>query len=126
VRVHVDREAEVAGQVAAHLVPGAAGVVAAHDVPVLLHEQRVRARRVHRELVHAVPDLRLLGGDLTGLQALVDGQPAGAAVVGAEGTGGADGGEDAPLVGGVQQDRVQAQPARTGLPLRSRAVAAQP
>src|SRR5947207_2664695 len=33
VRVHVDREPEVARQIPAHLLPRYAGVVAAHDVP---------------------------------------------------------------------------------------------
>ena len=47
VRVHVDREAEVGRQVAADLAPGVAGVVAAHHVPVLLHEEHVRGARVH-------------------------------------------------------------------------------
>ena len=57
VRVHVDHEAEVGGQVAADLLPGIAGVVAAHHVPVLLHEEHVRARRVHGDVVNAVADL---------------------------------------------------------------------
>ena len=57
VRVHVDRKAEVGGQVAADLVPRLAGVVAAHDVPVLLHEQHARTRPVHRDAVNAVTDL---------------------------------------------------------------------
>ena len=42
VGVDVDDEPEVGGQVAADLLPRLAGVVAAHDVPVLLHEQRLR------------------------------------------------------------------------------------
>ena len=41
-----------------------AGVVAAHDVPVLLHEQHVRARRVHRDAVDAVADLGVRVGDV--------------------------------------------------------------
>jgi hypothetical protein len=41
VRVHVDREAEVGGQIAADLLPAVAGVVAAHNVPMLLHEEYV-------------------------------------------------------------------------------------
>ncbi len=44
VGVDVDDEAEVGGQIAADLVPVVAGVVGAHDVPVLLHEERVGAR----------------------------------------------------------------------------------
>jgi hypothetical protein len=34
-RVHVDHEAEIGGQVAADLMPGIAGVVAPHHVPML-------------------------------------------------------------------------------------------
>src|SRR5207244_1719163 len=60
VRVDGDREAEVGRQVPADLVPRLAAVVAAHDVPVLLHEQRVRPGRVHREAVDAVAHLPLL------------------------------------------------------------------
>ncbi len=55
--VHVDGEPEVGRQVSADLTPGLPGVVAAHDVPVLLHEQDRRARRVHGQAVHAVAHL---------------------------------------------------------------------
>src|SRR5256885_2149525 len=51
VRVYVDHEPEVGGQVSADLVPRVAGVVAAHDVPVLLHKEHVRARAVHGDVV---------------------------------------------------------------------------
>ena len=64
VRVNVDREPEVGRQVAADLVPRLAGVVAAHDVPVLLHEQHVRTRRVHGDAVNAVADLGSRVGDV--------------------------------------------------------------
>src|SRR5205823_14441068 len=50
VRVHVDREAEVGRQIATHLVPRLAGIVAAHHVPVLLHEQRLRSEEHTSEL----------------------------------------------------------------------------
>ena len=69
-RVDFDREAEIGRQIAADLVPGFAGVVAAHDVPVLLHEQHVRARRVHGDAVDAVADLRVRVGEFVmGFQA---------------------------------------------------------
>ena len=64
VRVDIDREAEVGGQVAADLLPGLAGVVAAHHVPMLLHEQHVRARGVHGDAVDAVADLGVRVGEL--------------------------------------------------------------
>ena len=38
VRVDVDDEAEVGGQIAADFFPAVARVVAAHHVPMLLHE----------------------------------------------------------------------------------------
>ena len=72
-----------------------AGVVAAHDVPVLLHEQHVRPRRVHGQAMHAMADLGVRIGDAFGFQATVHGLPGGAAVFGAERAGGGDGHEDA-------------------------------
>ena len=56
--MHVNRKSEIAGQVAAHLAPGIAGVVTPHYVPVFLHEQRVRSRRMHRDAVNAMTDFR--------------------------------------------------------------------
>ena len=91
VGMHVDGEAEVGRQVAADLAPGLAGVVAAHDVPVLLHVQHVGTRRVHREAVHAVADLGVRVGDAFGVQAAVDRPPRLAAVIGAKRAGGRDG-----------------------------------
>ncbi len=75
VRAHGDREPEVGRQVPADLVPRVAGVVAAHDVPVLLHEQHARPRRVHREAVDAVADLGPALGDARGVQAAVHRSP---------------------------------------------------
>src|SRR5207342_2412831 len=57
VRVDVDDKAEVRGQVAADFVPVVAGIVAAHDVPVLLHEEHAGARRIHGDAVHAMANL---------------------------------------------------------------------
>ena len=117
VRVNLDREPEVGRQVAADLVPGVAGVVAAHDVPMLLHEQHVRARGVHGDAVDAVADLRVrVGQFVVGLQAAVDRPPGLAGVVGAEHARGRDGDEDALGVARVEQDRVQAHAAGAGLP----------
>src|SRR4029453_15839654 len=79
---HVDGKAEVAGRVAAHLAPRGAAVVAAHDVPVLLHEEHVRTRRMAGHAMYAVPDL---GGRIRNLlrtEAVIDWAPGGAAVVG--------------------------------------------
>ena len=64
VRVDVDHETEIGGQVAADLVPRIAGIVAAHHVPMLLHEQHVGARAVHGDAVNAVADLGVgIGND---------------------------------------------------------------
>src|SRR5439155_986368 len=43
VRVHIDHESKVSRQISADLLPGLAGIVAAHHIPVLLHEQRAWA-----------------------------------------------------------------------------------
>src|SRR5215471_5855632 len=58
-RMHVNRKPEVGRKVPADFMPGLAGIVAAHDVPMFLHEQHVRFRRVHRDAVDTVPDFRI-------------------------------------------------------------------
>ena len=116
VRVHVDHESEVGRQVAADLLPQLAGVVAPHDVPVLLHEQYVRARSVHRDAVNAVADFRFRRRDALGLQSTVDRSPRRAGVVGPERARRGDGDEDPFGIARIQKNRVQAQPAGTWLP----------
>ena len=123
--MHVDREPEVGRQVPADLMPGLAAVVAAHDVPVLLHEQHLRPVRVHCQPVHAVPDLGVRVRDALGLQPPVDRPPALARVVGPERASGRDRREHPARRGWVEQDRVQAHPARARLPRRARVMAAQ-
>src|SRR5207237_2458912 len=98
-------------------LPRLAAGVTPHDVPVLLHEEHVWPGRVHRDAVDAMADLALLVGKLAGAQALVDRAPRLAAVVGAEGSRGRDGDDDALRIVGVDQDRVQAEPACARLPL---------
>src|SRR5262249_26445304 len=56
VRIHVDRETEVGGQITADLGPLVAGVIGAHYIPVLLHEEHSRTLRVHSDVMHAVSD----------------------------------------------------------------------
>jgi hypothetical protein len=125
VRVDLDREPEVGRQVAADLVPRLAGVVAAHDVPVLLHEQHLRTRRVHRDAVHAVADLGGLLRDAFGPQAAVHRAPVLAGVVGPKRARSGDRDEHPPGIDGIEDDRVQAHPTGAGLPGRPGAVAAQ-
>ena len=102
-----------------------AAVVAAHHVPVLLHVQHVGRRRVHRDAVHAVPDLGVAVGDAFGVQTAVRGLPRLAAVVGAEHAGRRDRDEHAVGVGRIDHDRVQAHAAGARLPRRPRTVLAQ-
>src|SRR5262249_51860182 len=101
------------------------GVVAAHDVPVLLHEQHQWPRRVHGDAVDAVTDLRRGIGQVLRVQTFRDHLPGRAAVVGTEGTGSRDGDVDARVIGRIDQDRVQAHTAGAWRPLRPGAVAAQ-
>ena len=54
VRMNVDHEPKIGGQISADLRPLIAGVIAAHHVPVLLHEKNVGTRRVHRDAMDAV------------------------------------------------------------------------
>src|SRR5213592_2994121 len=125
VRVHVDHEAEVGGQVAADLVPRVAGVVRAHHVPMLLHEQHPGPRAVQRDAVHAVADLGGRIGNVLRVQTAVDRLPGLAAVVRAERARGRDRHVHPPGVRRIEQDGVEAHPAGAGLPLGSGAVAAQ-
>src|SRR5262249_25540144 len=85
----------------------------------------VRAGRVHRDAVHAVPDLGRRIGDLLGPEPAVDRAPRPAGVVAPEHARRGDGDEDALGTSRVEDDRVQAHPARPRLPRRGRVVAAQ-
>jgi hypothetical protein len=76
-------------------MPRLAGIVAAHHIPVLLHEQHAGTRPVHGDAVHAVADLRIRIRQLIrGLQAAVHRLPRLAGVVGAEYTRRRDGNEE--------------------------------
>src|SRR6266566_4409968 len=81
-RMNVDREAEIAWQVAADFAPGVAGVIAAHDVPMFLHEERVRTLWMHRDMMHTMTDLGLRIGNVLRMQTLIDGLPRLSAVIG--------------------------------------------
>jgi len=103
-------------QVPADLIPRLAGVVAAHAVPVFLHEKHVRLGGMHGEAVHAVADLSGGIGDAFGAQSMVGRAPRLACVVGPEHARRRNGDEDPPGVGRMLNDRVQAHPAGTWLP----------
>src|SRR5438128_3905188 len=125
VRVHVDREAEVGRQIAADLPPRLAGVVAAHHVPVLLHEQHARTRAVHRDAVNTVADLCSGVRDVLRMQAAVDRLPSFPGVVAAERARSRDRDENPPGMARIQNNRVQAHPAGPRLPFGPGSVAAQ-
>src|ERR1051325_5582918 len=82
VGVDVDGEAEIGGEIAGDFVPGVAAVVAAHDVPVFLHEQDVGLFGVHGDAMDAVADFGVGVGDVLRDQTFVDRLPGFAAVVG--------------------------------------------
>ena len=121
----IDDKAEVGGEVAADLAPVVAGVVGAHDIPVLLHEEHAGAGLVHGDAVHAVADLRGGVGDVLRVKAAVDGLPGFATVIGTKCAGGGDGDEHALGIAGIEHDGVQTQAARTGLPALGGIVLAQ-
>jgi len=125
VSVDVDDEAEVGGKIAADFLPGVAGVVRAHDVPVFLHEQDARTSGIHGDVVNAVADLGVGVGDVLRVEAFVDRLPGFPAVVGAEGTSSRDGDVDTTGVFRVQDDGVKTHSASAGLPTWAGAVASQ-
>src|SRR6185437_13601573 len=117
VGVDVDGESEIGGQIAADFAPVFAGVVGAHDIPVLLHENRIGARFMQRDAVHAMPDLGGGIGHEVGTQAVRDDFPCLAAVVGAKASGGGDGDVDAFWIGGIDENCVQPHASGAGRPL---------
>ncbi len=125
VRVHVDDKAEICRQVAADPRPLLARIVRTHDVPVLLHEQRMGAMGMHGDVVHAMAYLGLRIGQKLRIKSLVDGHPGAAAVIAAKGSCCGDRDVHALVVGRIEDDGMQAHAARAGLPGRPGAVLAQ-
>src|SRR5439155_25174871 len=111
-------EPEIGRQVSADPAPRVAAVIGAHHIPVLLHEEHLRTRSVHRDPMDAVPDLGVRLGDILRAQPSIYGFPRVAAVVGPKRPRGRDGDEDAVAIAWVQKDRVEAQPAGAWLPRR--------
>src|SRR6185437_9895053 len=125
VSVYVNYTTKICGQVAADFFPVVAGVVRAHDVPVLLHEERARTLRMHGDVVHTVSDFCVRVRNVLRAQALVDGLPGRAAVIGAESPRGGDGDINSLWIFRIKNDGVQAHSARARLPLGAGAVSAQ-
>src|SRR5438105_9813978 len=123
--MNIDREPEVARHIPADFAPRIARVVAPHDVPVLLHEERVRPRWMHRDVMNAVAHLRVRIGNVLRMQTLVDRLPTLPAVISAECARGRDRNEDSLRIFWIEQNRMQTHSARARLPLRSGAVPAQ-
>ena len=69
-------------------MPGIARVVAAHDIPVFLHEQHTWPGWVRGQVVNTVTDFGALIREFArGDEAAIDRQPCQTAIVGAECTG---------------------------------------
>src|SRR6476659_2377383 len=126
VRMHVNRKSEVARQIAANFAPAIACVVAPHHVPVFLHEQRIRLRRMHRDAMNAVPYLcRWVGHELR-VQTSIDWLPRFAAVITTKGARGGDCDGYSSRILLIEENRVQTHSTCAWLPLRAGIVFAQP
>src|ERR1700694_4229640 len=105
-RMDVDYKPEISGQVPAHLLPRLAGIIAAHYVPVFLHEQDIGARWMHGNPVNAVAHLSRRLGDLLGVQAPIDRLPCRSSIVGTEGARSRNADENPARDAGIQKDSV--------------------
>ncbi len=94
VRVNVNHKSEIRRQIAADFLPGIAGIIAAHHVPMLLHEEHTRALGMHRNVMNAVADLGVRIRNILRSQPAVDRLPGFAAIIGAECPGSRDSDED--------------------------------
>src|SRR5947207_2265583 len=124
-RVDVNCEAEVGGQIAADFFPVVASVVRAHPIPMLLHEETSWPRRVHCDVVNAMADLRVRIGNVLRLQSTVDRLPAFTAVVCTKCTRSGDGNPNSLWIFRIKNNRMQAHAARARLPLGTGAVTPQ-
>src|SRR5262245_37037968 len=97
----IDRKAKISWQIAADLTPRFAAIVAAHDVPVFLHEQNARPGGVQRNSVHAVANLGGWVGDILRVESAIDRFPGLPTVVGSKTACGRDGDENPIGVAGI-------------------------
>ena len=100
----VDREPEISREIAAHFAPGFSGIIAPHNVPMLLHEENIWPLRMHRDVVDAVADLGIGIGNVLRMQPTVDGLPALPAIVSPERSGGRDRDINTLWILGIDQD----------------------
>jgi hypothetical protein len=124
-RVYVDGESEVRGQIAADLSPVVAGIVRPHHIPMLLHEEHTRPRRMHRDMVHTMADFRRRIGNVLGIKTPIDRLPGQASIVAAKGSRCGDGDKDPIGIARVENHRMQTHSAGARLPLWTGSVAAQ-
>src|SRR5436305_2085535 len=82
-RVNVDGKTKIGRQIAADFAPLLAGIIGAKNVPVLLHEQRVRPRRMHRNAMNAMSDFRLRVRNVIRMKPAIDRLPVFPAIIGA-------------------------------------------
>src|SRR4051794_38998181 len=120
-----DGKAEVGWQVAADFGPLITLIVCAEHVPVLLHIESVRARRMHRDAVNTVADFSFRVGNVLRAEASVDRHPAFAGVFRAKCAGGRNGDEDAVGIVRVEQDGMKAHATGAGRPFWARAMSAE-
>src|SRR5690349_16530378 len=92
---------------------------------MLLHEQDVGTRRMHRDAMDAVADFGVGVGDALRVQPAIGGTPGPAAVVAAEYARRRDGAVQPPAIARILDDGMQAQSAGPRLPRRTGVVAAQ-
>ena len=124
--MNVDYEPEVSRQVPAYLSPQVAGVVAPHYIPMLLHEQHTRPRRMHSYVVNTVADLRGRVWNVLRKQSTVDRPPRLAGVVGSERARCRYRDENSPGIARIENDCMQTHSTCSRLPVGSCPVSAQP
>src|SRR5258708_1860264 len=124
-RVNADWKPEIAWQIAADLIPRSACVIAAHDIPLLLHTQLVRVRWVHGDAVNAMTDLCVRFRNVLRVHPAIDWWPCFPATVRANRSRRGDRDEYPVRIFRVEKNSVQTHAARAGLPLRPGIAAAQ-
>src|SRR6266446_751697 len=125
VRVYVDRKSEIARQISANLLPGTTGVVAAHHVPVFLHEQCVGMRRMQCNAMHAMAYFRIRVRNVLRMQPVINWFPVFSAIIGAKRPGSRDRDGNSLRIVRMEKNRVQTHTARARLPFRTSVAAAQ-
>src|SRR5262249_23051884 len=117
---------EIRRQIPADLFPFTAAIIAPHHVPMLLHEQHIRPRWMHRHMMHAVPHLSIRIRDVLRAQPFIDRPPRRSTIVSPKRPCSRNRDIYAPRILSVQQNRVEPHAARTRRPTIAGAVRPQP